>query len=279
MEFLNKNANVYYISGDKDLSKTTHLCISAHQDDVEIMAYSQIYECFNDKNKHFTAVNTTNGSGSPRTGKFADYTDEQMVQTRIQEQITAGKMANYHSLIMMMYPSKEIKDFNNRSTVEDLKSIILETKPEVILTHNLMDKHSTHVATCVKVIEALRELKDVYKPKQVIGLEVWRSLDWLSLKDKLCFDTSKNKKLEKDILTVFESQVVGGKRYDLATIGRRLANATFFESHNTDQMKSMNYGVDLTEFVYSDKNYIDFVNEKLDNFKNEVVSLLEGLIK
>ena len=44
-------------------------------------------------------------------------------------------------------------------------------------------------------------------------------------------------------------------------------------------MKSMNYGVDLTEFVYSDKNYIDFVNEKLDNFKNEVVSLLEGLIK
>ena len=278
MEFLNKNAKIYNISSEEDLSKTTHLCISAHQDDVEIMAYSQIFECYNSKDKFFTAVNTTNGSGSPRTGEFKDYTDEEMVQTRIQEQILAAKIGNYHSLIMMMYPSKDIKDFGNRNPVEDLKKIILETKPDVILTHNLMDKHSTHVATCIKVIEALRELKDVYRPKQVIGLEVWRSLDWLSIKDKLCFDTSFNKQLENDVLAVFKSQIAGGKRYDLATIGRRLANATFFESHNTDQMESMNYGLDLTEFVYSDKNYKDFVNEKLDNFKNEVVDLLESLI-
>ena len=34
---------------------------------------------------------------------------------------------------------------------------------------------------------------------------------------------------------VFDSQIAGGKRYDLATIGRRAANATFFESHATDQ--------------------------------------------
>ena len=278
MEFLNKNAKIYNISSEEDLSKTTHLCISAHQDDVEIMAYSQIFECYNSKDKFFTAVNTTNGSGSPRTGEFKDYTDEEMVQTRIQEQILAAKIGNYHSLIMMMYPSKDIKDFGNRNPVEDLKKIILETKPDVILTHNLMDKHSTHVATCIKVIEALRELKDVYRPKQVIGLEVWRSLDWLSIKDKLCFDTSFNKQLENDVLAVFKSQIAGGKRYDLATIGRRLANATFFESHNTDQMESMNYGLDLTEFVYSDKNYKDFVNEKLDNFKKEVVNLLESLI-
>ena len=31
-----------------------------------------------------------------------------------------------------------------------------------------------------------------------------------------------------------QSQICGGKRYDLATLGRRLANATYAESHGTD---------------------------------------------
>lgn len=280
MKLLNPLSIIYVPSNnEEDLSKTTHLCISAHQDDIEIMAYSQIFDCYNNKNKYFCAVNTTNGSGSPRTGKFANFTDEEMVKTRIEEQKKACDIGKYNGLIMMMYPSKDIKNVSCTAPKEDLKQIILTTKPEIVITHNLLDKHSTHIATCIKVIDALREIKDIYKPKQVIGLEVWRGLDWLSSKDKLFFDTSKNKKLEKNLLNVFESQVEGGKRYDLAAIGRRYANATFFESHNTDEVKSLNYGLDMTEFVYSNKSYTEFIKEKIKNFEEEVLNQVEPLLK
>ena len=45
---------------------------------------------------------------------------------------------------------------------------------------------------------------------------------------------------------VFDSQIAGGKRYDLATLGRRAANATFFESHATDTATQLIFGMDLT---------------------------------
>jgi hypothetical protein len=48
---------------------------------------------------------------------------------------------------------------------------------------------------------------------------------------------------------VFDSQVSGGKRYDLATAGRRLAHATYFASHGTDEESALNFAMDLTPLV------------------------------
>lgn len=280
MEFLNEKA-ITFIPNQEDeekaLSKTTHLCFAAHQDDIEIMAYSAIIECYNKKNKWFMGVNVADGAGSPRTGKFANFTNEEMMIERIKEQNKASEIGKYSAQIQLMYPSSKIKDASNENIVEDIKKIILKTKPEIIYTHNLMDKHSTHVAVAIKVIEALRQLKDVFQPKKVIGLEVWRGLDWLDESKKLCMDTTKNKKLALDLLKVYESQIAGGKRYDLATIGRRLANATFYESHSTDEIKSMNYGIDLTEFVYSNLSYEKFIENIVDDFKNTLLTQIKNL--
>ncbi len=41
----------------------------------------------------------------------------------------------------------------------------------------------------------------------------------------------------------------GGKRYDLAVQGRRLANATFFESHDVDRHTMLAFAMDLTPLV------------------------------
>ena len=48
---------------------------------------------------------------------------------------------------------------------------------------------------------------------------------------------------------VFDSQVTGGKRYDLATAGRRLAHATYYASHGTDEESALNFAMDLTPLV------------------------------
>src|ERR1700733_9659265 len=72
------------------LARTTHLCIAAHQDDIEIMAHSGIAECFGSTKKFFTGVVATNGAGSPRSGQYAGYTDQQMQAVRRQEQRRAA---------------------------------------------------------------------------------------------------------------------------------------------------------------------------------------------
>ena len=62
MKFHNPAAEVFVPEGapvDAALSRTTHLGIAAHQDDLEIMAYHGILECFGQPDKHFTGVTVT----------------------------------------------------------------------------------------------------------------------------------------------------------------------------------------------------------------------------
>lgn len=70
----------------KALERTTHMAISAHQDDIEIMAYDGIVQCFGKNEQWFTGIVVTNGSGSPRDDLYASYTDEEMQKVRRIEQ-------------------------------------------------------------------------------------------------------------------------------------------------------------------------------------------------
>ena len=62
-------------------------------------------------------------------------------------------------------------------------------------------------------------------------------------------DASARPRLAAKLVGVFRSQIAGGKRYDLATAGRRLANATFFTSHATDRASALTWAMDLTPLV------------------------------
>src|SRR5690349_17069205 len=86
MRFDNPGADVFVPDGVEPLgalARTTHLCIAAHQDDVEIMAYHGIAECFGKADKWFSAVVVTNGAGSPRNGIYAGYSDDEMQKVRL----------------------------------------------------------------------------------------------------------------------------------------------------------------------------------------------------
>ena len=60
---------------EQALRRTTHLAISAHQDDLEIMAAKPILECFQRDDRWFTGVVLTDGRGSPRNGLYEKYSD------------------------------------------------------------------------------------------------------------------------------------------------------------------------------------------------------------
>jgi LmbE family N-acetylglucosaminyl deacetylase len=261
------------------LKRTTHLAIGAHQDDLEIKDYHGIAECYNSETKWFTGIVVTNGAGSARSGRYADYTDDEMQQVRREEQRKAASIGQYAAQFQLNFPSSEVKDISNHDVVDDLFSILEIAKPEVVYVHNLADKHETHVATALRTIKAIRMLPLAERPETVYGTEVWRDLDWLSDDDKIALPVNKNPELAMELVEVFESQIAGGKRYDLATKGRRLANATYHSSHTVDECNALIFAMDLTPLIKDDTIDIkNFIAEKIENFKSDVENKITNLI-
>jgi hypothetical protein len=260
MRFNLPTAEIFVPDGSPDvqaLRRTTHLAISAHQDDIEIMAVAPILQCFQQEDLWFTGVVLTDGRGSPRDDLYKDYTDEAMHQVRFKEQKKAAVIGEYAAQVMLDYPSKAIKD---------------------VYTHNLTDKHDTHVGAAIKVIAAIRSLPEEERPQKLFGCEVWRDLDWMEDSDKVAFNLNSHENLQEALLGVFDSQISGGKRYDLATMGRRRANATYFESHGVDVTTGSSYAMDLTPLIVSpEKEIIPFVLEHIQRFSHDVANRLTRL--
>jgi LmbE family N-acetylglucosaminyl deacetylase len=253
------------------LARTTHLCVSAHQDDIEIMAYHGVAQCFGQSDKWFTGVVVTNGAGSPRAGIYGHYTDDEMQKVRLKEQQKAAIIGDYACQVQLGYPSSAIKDPNNASVLDDLKAVLLAARPKTVYLHNLADKHDTHVGTALRVIAALRAIRTDYRPEKVYGCEVWRDLDWLPDDKKEVLPVSARSNIAMALLGVFDSQVSGGKRYDLATEGRRLAHATYYASHGTDEESALNYAMDLTPLVENTAlSPTDFILGLIDGLRAEV---------
>jgi LmbE family N-acetylglucosaminyl deacetylase len=260
------------------LARTSHLAISAHHDDLEIMATGPILECFQQEHQWFSGVVLSDGRGSPRDDLYKDYSDEAMRQVRFKEQRKAAVLGEYGALVMLDYPSTAIKDEMNRLPTQDLAQILQAAHPQDVYTHNLADKHDTHVATALKVIAAIRSLPEAARPKRLFGCEVWRDLDWMVDKDKVAFDLSSHENLQAALLGVFDSQISGGKRYDLATMGRRRANATYFESHGVDVTTGLAYAMDLTPLILTPEVDINsFVQERIQHFAQDVADRLTRL--
>lgn len=276
MQLNNLGAEIFVPDGtpvEQALARTTHLAVGAHQDDLEIMAYRGILECFQQADKWFCGVNVTNGAGSPRDDLYKDYTDEMMQVVRRKEQKKAAVVGEYTAQVFLDYSSAATKDGKNEAVKEDLKKIFLATRPQIVYTHNLADKHDTHVAVALRVISALRELPDDAKPQQVLGCEIWRDLDWMADSDKVQMDVSAHENLAAALLGVFDSQICGGKRYDLATMGRRRAHATYAESHGVDISTSLIYAMDLTPLIKDPSlDVAQYVQRFIDRFAQDVLA-------
>ncbi len=256
---------------DAALERTTHLAIGAHQDDLEFMAAHGVVECFQTPVRWFTGVVVTDGGGSAREFEYKDYSNEQMMAVRTLEQRKAAYVGEYSAMLQLGHPSLAVKDTAAPAVVADLTAILRATRPEVVYTHNLADKHDTHVAVCLRVMAACKLLPAAERPKRIIGCEVWRDLDWLCDSDKVVMPVDRHENLHAALMGVFDSQIAGGKRYDLATAGRRRAHATYFESHGTDQHTQLIWGMDLTPLLEGAdpaalvKNYIARFETEVSN--------------
>lgn len=264
------------------LPRTTHLAIGAHQDDLEFMAMHGILQCYQKKDQWFGGIICTDGAGSSRTGHYENYSNEEMVAVRTQEQKKAAIVGEYSFIAQLGHPSSQVKDSKKRDIlVDELTQILERTRPEIIYAHNPYDKHATHVGVFQATVEAALRLPPNMRPKHLWGCEVWRGLDWMTDKRKILLDVSDRPHLSSALNGIFDSQIAGGKRYDQAVEGRRKANATFLDAFQTDDATSVSYAVDCGNCLSMDIETFRrgaWLDEEIKHFQNEVNSTWQNTI-
>lgn len=282
MKLSRSTAEIFVPDGlpvSKALARTTHMCIAAHHDDIEIMAPHAILDCFGRPDKWFMGVVVTDGAGSPRADLYARYTDKQMQEVRQLEQRKAAVVGEFGALAMLGHPSSAVKSSKGKDVREDLRKLVLVAKPDVIIGHNLADKHDTHVALALRTIEALRSLAPKARPRKFYGGEVWRDLDWMPDGEKIRWDVTRRENIQSALLGVFDSQISGGKRYDLAAAARRRAAATYGESHQVDATAGVSVAMDLTLLLRDDRiDPAEYVGDMVDRFRDDVLERMERVL-
>lgn len=280
MKFTKPDADIYVPDNkstpEAALARVTHLCVAAHQDDIEIMAHAGIVDCLEEpQTRAFGGVVVTNGAGSSRIGPYANYTDEQMQDVRREEQRKAAELGHYAIQLQLRHTSADVKQSANPGVAADLRQIFAGCRPQVVYLHNPADKHDTHIAVLRRSIDAIRSLPAAQRPALVLGCEVWRDLDWLPEPRKVALDAGRRPELAADLLKVFDSQISGGKRYDLATLGRRAAHATYNASHSSDKMAGITWSIDITPLIQDNGPTIEaFMETVLAEYHADVMKRL-----
>jgi len=242
---------------------------------LEFMAFHGILACYDKDDRWFGGVTITDGRGSSRAGKFKEWSDEQIAAERIREQEAAAVIGQYSFIAQLGFNSAAVRDAQQTAVRDELRRILESSRPEIVYLHNLADKHDTHVGCALRCIEAIRQLPKAERPKRVYGCEVWRDLDWLVDTEKTPMPISARPELARALNEVFATQIAGGKRYDLAVLGRRTANATFSNAHSTDQESAMQWAMDLTPLAQDDSlDPIAYTVGFIDRLKADVTSRL-----
>ena len=115
-----------------------------------------IAACFGRGDRWFTGVTVTDGGGSVRAGKYADHTDDEIIEVRRLEQRKAALVGEYACQVQLMYPSSDIKKPDNEGVIADLRAVLETARPQVVYLHNPADRHDTHVAAFCRALSALR---------------------------------------------------------------------------------------------------------------------------
>ncbi len=246
----------YFIEEGGALAQGTCLAIGAHPDDLEIMAAPFIEDCCEHSNKKFVGVVCTHGVSAQllHSGKSSEIL--KVKSKRRDEQLEAAHFAKYLGMIQLGYGSDDIKANNNIKLGSQLSDLILQVRPEIILTHNPFDRHRTHQAVCRHVLQAV--LLSSYVPEKLLGCEVWGGLDWLESQYKVTVPL-KSSRWFAQLISIFQSQNTENRNYAEGVLGRMRSNSTFHDSSKACEEQHIMYALDLLPLLkMKEENYLNF---------------------
>ena len=246
------------------------LVIGAHQDDLEFMACSFIFD------KSFGGIVCTDGRSSVRGGEFAQYTDQEISNIRLQEQEQAAVIGEYDFISQYCFESKMLKEASTKRNelVDRMSEDILRIKPRYLVTHNPFDRHATHRIVFKCVLQALANLKNDFVPEFFWGGELWGGLDWIPESHRrIRYISSEQEKAMRDLAEVFSSQISDAKNYANAVLGRKLSNATFLDPYSRDQESFCELFLCQNELIGERSIDLEqYCENILSSFKNRAVS-------
>ena len=77
------------------------------------------------------------------------------------------------------------------------------------------------------------------------------------------------------LVEVFRSQNEAGKDYAGATLGRRRANATYYQPYKVDELDGVCFALDLTPLVRdAERDVAEYVLGYIDRFRRDVENKL-----
>lgn len=249
---------------DAALERTTDLGIVAHPDDIELMMPAPVIACAEREDRWFTGVVCADGATPTVTAA-----------TRHAEQREAASIGGYSAIVQLGHPSAAIYGAETRSdVVHEIVDILLRARPINVYTHDLADRHRTHVAVGLATIEAIRRMDPQIRPGRVVGCEGWRGLAWMLDQEKIRMPVNTSDDLALRLTRAHVSQL-SAKAYDSAFQGRRRANATLHEIRNADTDDEVMVAMELTPLVRNDDlDPAEFVAAAVDRFRGEVLSNL-----
>jgi len=272
--------NLYIPDGverERALQRCNYMAVGAHQDDLEIMAYHGILNCYNNSENWFCGVTMADGCGGPRKKGYEKFSSKEISAIRNKEQNIAADLGQYGAMFQFNLPSSAIKSPNKKGVVSKLLEVLQAVKPRVVYTHNPADKHDTHVGVLLATLQAIHQLPLADRPDKLYGCEVWRDLDWLDDVAKIRLNVTGHDELALSLIKCFESQVTDKKRYDLATLGRRRANATYSDAHSNSVEEQVTYAMDLSDLIRNEsQSLIEYTLQQIKTFENKVCSILSN---
>ena len=163
MQFSQRNHDLFIpdlVSASIAARRTTHLGIGAHQDDLEFMALHGILAGYQNEDQWFGGVTCTDGSGSSRSGEYADFSDDEMRKIRAEEQRQAARIGQYSFVAQLGHPSSECKNENHRSPLSrnDIK-VVHDVSPHPELAIALNEVFQSHIGggkRCDRAVEGRR---------------------------------------------------------------------------------------------------------------------------
>jgi LmbE family N-acetylglucosaminyl deacetylase len=262
------------------LRRTSHLGIGAHPDDLEFFTYPAIEACHGHPDHWFGGVVVTDGAGCARSGPYAGFSDAEMAQLRHNEQSQAAQIGAYSFISQLGFRSSDLDIPEKRMRVVDqLEALLLACRPKELFLHQPMDRHPTHLKVLSCCIEALRRLPLAKVPDRILGCEGWGSLDWIAPDQRISLRADAHPELAERLLEIFRSQIEGGKNYAAATLGRRLSNATFDQSHDVDAARMTCYAIDLRPLINDPKaDLTSFAEGHILAFRDQTLQTIRSSI-
>jgi len=125
------------------------LVVAAHEDDAELSAGGTMMKLHKEGWKVYVIVTSDSGGGSRSTELAAKEGD------------AALKVLKTEPPIIFNYPDKEVPF--NLEIISKINKIIDDIKPQLIITHALIESHQDHINTSRAVVAASRYQKNIWQ--------------------------------------------------------------------------------------------------------------------